>query len=94
LGPWVAEKRRRRSPRRFSGKFDQEGPDGVNHRVFGGDRPHSSEQLSLRERATERRLSISHFAATFSQSMGASLHRWLMKRRVEIAKQMVILREF
>ena len=64
------------------------------HRVFGGDGAHASEQLSLRERATERRLSISHFAAAFRQSMRASLHRWLMKRRVEIAKQMLILSEF
>jgi AraC-like DNA-binding protein len=53
-----------------------------------------NEQISLRELAKECRLSISHFAAAFRQSMGASPHRWLMKRRVEIAKQMLLYTEF
>ena len=47
-------------------------------------------QISLRELAKECRLSISHFAAAFRQSTGESPHRWLMKRRVEIAKEMLL----
>jgi AraC family transcriptional regulator len=48
------------------------------------------QQISLQELAKECRLSISHFAAAFRQSMGASPHRWLMRRRVEIAKKMLL----
>ena len=48
------------------------------------------EQISLRDLARECRLSISHFAAAFRQSTGESPHRWLMKRRVEAAKQMLL----
>jgi AraC family transcriptional regulator len=52
------------------------------------------ERISLQELAAECRLSISHFAAAFRQSMGASPHRWLMKRRVEVAKQMLLSLSF
>jgi AraC family transcriptional regulator len=45
------------------------------------------EQISLRELAKECRLSISHFAAAFRQSIGESPQ---MKRRVEIAKEMLL----
>jgi AraC-like DNA-binding protein len=48
------------------------------------------EQISLRELAKECRLSISHFAAAFRQSTGESPHRWLTKRRVEAAKEMLL----
>lgn len=48
------------------------------------------EQISLRELADECRLSISHFAAAFRQTTGESPHRWLMKRRVETAKEMLL----
>jgi AraC family transcriptional regulator len=51
------------------------------------------EQISLRELAQECRLSISHFAAAFRQSTGESPHRWLMKRRVETAKEMLLSSE-
>jgi AraC family transcriptional regulator len=51
------------------------------------------EQISLRELAKECRLSISHFAAAFRRSTGESPHRWLMKRRVEIAKEMLLSSE-
>lgn len=51
------------------------------------------EQISLRELANECRLSISHFAAAFRQSTGQSPHRWLMKRRVETAKEMLLSAE-
>jgi len=48
------------------------------------------QQISLRDLANECRLSISHFAAAFRQSTGHSAHRWLMKRRVEAAKEMLL----
>ena len=51
------------------------------------------EQISLRELAKECRLSISHFAAAFRQSTGESPHRWLVKRRVETAKEMLLSSE-
>jgi transcriptional regulator GlxA family with amidase domain len=51
------------------------------------------EQISLRELAKECRLSISYFAAAFRQSTGESPHRWLIKRRVEIAKEMLLSSE-
>jgi AraC-like DNA-binding protein len=47
------------------------------------------EQITLRELAHECRLSISHFAVAFRQSTGQSPHRWLMKRRVEAAKELL-----
>ena len=52
-----------------------------------------SEQITLRELAHECRLSISHFAAAFRQSTGQSPHRWLMKRRVEAAKHLLLSSE-
>jgi len=52
-----------------------------------------SEQISLRELAKECRLSISHFAAAFRRTIGDSPHRWLMKRRVEAAKEMLLSSE-
>jgi AraC family transcriptional regulator len=48
------------------------------------------EQISLRQLADECRLSISHFAAAFRHTTGESPHRWLMKRRVETAKEMLL----
>jgi AraC-like DNA-binding protein len=52
-----------------------------------------SEQITLRELAHECRLSISHFAVAFRQSTGQSPHRWLMKRRVEAAKELLLSSE-
>ena len=51
------------------------------------------EQISLRELAKECRLSISHFAAAFRQTIGESPHRWLMRRRIETAKEMLLSSE-
>lgn len=48
------------------------------------------EQITLRELAKECRLSIGHFAAAFRHTTGDSPHRWLMKRRVEAAKDMLL----
>ena len=51
------------------------------------------EQISLRELANECRLLVSHFATAFRRTTGESPHRWLMKRRVEAAKEMLLSSE-
>jgi AraC family transcriptional regulator len=51
------------------------------------------EQISVRELASECRLSDSHFATAFRRTTGESPHRWLMKRRVENAKEMLLSSE-
>jgi AraC family transcriptional regulator len=48
-----------------------------------------SDRISLRDLAKECHLSISHFAAAFRKSTGQSPHRWLLKRRIETAKEML-----
>jgi AraC family transcriptional regulator len=54
---------------------------------------HLSDQISLGELAKQCRLSISHFARAFRQSTGESPHRWLLKRRVETAKELLLSSE-
>ena len=44
---------------------------------------------SIAQLASECRLSSSHFARAFKQTMGMPPHRWLTKRRVERAKQLL-----
>ena len=51
------------------------------------------EQISVRELANECRLSDSHFATAFRRTTGDSPHRWLTKRRVETAKEMLLSSE-
>ena len=46
--------------------------------------------ISLGELADECRLSRSYFARAFKKSTGESPHRWLLGRRVETAKQMLL----
>ena len=43
--------------------------------------------VPLKELARECRLSISHFSRAFHRSVGMPPHRWLMKRRIEVAKE-------
>jgi AraC family transcriptional regulator len=45
---------------------------------------------SISELAEECRLSASHFARAFRQSTGLPPHRWLMKRRIERAKELLL----
>jgi AraC family transcriptional regulator len=52
-----------------------------------------ADQLSLNELAKQCRLSISHFARAFRQTTGESPHRWLLKRRIEAAKELLISSE-
>jgi AraC-like DNA-binding protein len=49
--------------------------------------------ISLKEMADECNLSSSYFARAFRKTTGASPHRWLMERRVETAKDMLLANE-
>jgi AraC-like DNA-binding protein len=49
--------------------------------------------IALTEIAGECRLSVSHFSRAFRQSMGVAPHRWLLNRRVELAKDLMRNRE-
>jgi AraC-like DNA-binding protein len=48
------------------------------------------EELSLKHIARECRLSASHFVRAFTRSTGISPHRWLMQRRVDVAKCLML----
>ena len=43
--------------------------------------------IRLKELARECRLSMSHFSRAFHRSLGMPPHRWLMKHRIEVAKE-------
>jgi transcriptional regulator GlxA family with amidase domain len=45
---------------------------------------------SISDLAKECGLSASHFARAFRQSCGVSPHRWLLRRRVERAKRLLL----
>jgi AraC family transcriptional regulator len=47
-------------------------------------------ELSLEQLAHECRLSVNHFAKAFARSTGISPHRWLMQRRVDVAKDLML----
>jgi AraC-like DNA-binding protein len=46
-----------------------------------------NEEVPLNRLATECGLSLRHFARTFRQSTGVSPHRWLMKHRIDRARE-------
>jgi len=46
--------------------------------------------ISLEQVADECRLSVSYFAKAFARSTGISPHRWLMQRRVDVAKDLML----
>src|SRR3984893_7962452 len=48
------------------------------------------EELELEQIACECRLSVSHFARAFTRSTGISPHRWLLQRRVDVAKDLML----
>jgi AraC family transcriptional regulator len=50
--------------------------------------------FSLEQIARECRLSVSHFARAFTRSTGISPHRWLMQRRVEVAKDLMLTTDY
>jgi AraC family transcriptional regulator len=43
--------------------------------------------VPLKDVARECRLSVSHFSRAFSRTIGVAPHRWLLTRRVEVAKE-------
>jgi AraC family transcriptional regulator len=45
--------------------------------------------VPVKELARECRLSTAHFSRAFRRSVGVAPHRWLMKRRIEVAKAML-----
>jgi AraC family transcriptional regulator len=45
---------------------------------------------SLEQIARACKLSVSHFARAFTRSTGISPHRWLMQRRVDAAKDLIL----
>jgi AraC family transcriptional regulator len=47
-------------------------------------------ELSLERIARECKLSVNYFARAFTRSTGISPHRWLMKRRVDVAKDLML----
>lgn len=51
---------------------------------------HLEEGLSLEQLAHECKLSVTHFARAFARSTGISPHRWLMQRRVDAAKDLLL----
>jgi AraC family transcriptional regulator len=51
---------------------------------------HVEEGLSLEQLAHECRLSVTHFAKAFARSTGISPHRWLMQRRIDVAKDLLL----
>lgn len=51
---------------------------------------HLGSDLSIADLAAECRLSPSHFARIFSASTGTSPHKWLVKRRIERAKTLLL----
>jgi AraC-like DNA-binding protein len=48
-----------------------------------------ADEISLEHLANECRLSERHFARAFKKSVGESPHRWVLRRRVEVAKGML-----
>jgi AraC-like DNA-binding protein len=51
---------------------------------------HLDGELSLEQLAHACRLSVTHFAKAFARSTGISPHRWLMRRRVDVAKDLML----
>ncbi len=45
--------------------------------------------VPIKELARECRLSTAHFSRAFRRSVGVAPHRWLMKRRIEVVKEML-----
>jgi AraC-like DNA-binding protein len=59
-------------------------------RAYGFIDAHLSGDPSVFDLARECRLSASHFARAFRQSTGLAPHRWIMKRRIERAKELLL----
>ena len=51
---------------------------------------HLSEELSLARLATVAEMSVSHFRAGFRESVGVAVHQYVIERRVEYAKSLLM----
>lgn len=51
-----------------------------------------ADSLVLEDLARGCGLSVSHFSRAFAHSMGLAPHRWIMQRRIEVAKEMLLAR--
>jgi AraC-like DNA-binding protein len=51
---------------------------------------HMDENISISQLAAECNLSRSHFARAFKRSAGMSPHHWLVDRRIEAAKRLLL----
>ena len=68
-------------------------PPGAARRVREHIEGHLSENIDLAALAAVAGLSVYHFARVFKQSTGVTPHFYLMKRRVEQAKEMLVRSE-
>jgi AraC family transcriptional regulator len=53
-------------------------------------RTHLDGDVSLASMAAECKLSVSHFARAFRETFGQPPHRWLIQRRIEAAKNLLL----
>jgi LuxR family maltose regulon positive regulatory protein len=61
---------------------------GVQRRVCEFVEAHLSESIGLESLAATAGLSTHHFARAFEQSVGITLHSYVLRRRIERAKEM------
>jgi AraC-like DNA-binding protein len=59
-------------------------------RVYTFIQAHLAEDLSISDLAAECRLSSTHFARAFRQTTGVPPHQWLINRRIERAKELLL----
>jgi AraC-like DNA-binding protein len=64
-------------------------PPGAARRVREHIEAHLSENIDLAALATVAGLSVYHFARAFKQSTGVTPHYYLVKRRIDLAKEML-----
>ena len=69
-------------------------PPGAMRRVREHVETHLSESIDVAELAAIAGLSLFHFARQFKQSAGVTPHHYLIKRRVERAREMLVRTDF
>jgi AraC-like DNA-binding protein len=69
-------------------------PPGAMRRVREHVETHLSESIDVAELAAIAGLSVFHFARQFKQSAGVTPHHYLIKRRVERAREMLVRTDF
>jgi AraC-like DNA-binding protein len=80
--------------RRFAGPAPAPNPNGLSGkrltRVVDYIETHLGERLSLSEIAAVACLSPYHFSRSFKRAMGVSVHRYVVRRRINRAKKLVL----